>query len=243
MSPEPGPASAPSPGPEDPLVTVVVPVLDEERALPGLLDHLAGLGGWLEPIVVDGGSRDRTVAVAEAHPLRPLVLRAGGGRAPQLNAGAAAASGTLLVFLHADSRLPADGLRSLAAAARAGRSGGNFALRFDGGDAFSRLLGAVYALQRRLGFYYGDSTIWARAEVFRALGGFRELPVMDDYDFARRLERHGGTACLPGPATTSARRWRRLGVPRTVLSWVAIRWLFVAGVPPERLGSLYRRVR
>jgi hypothetical protein len=121
--------------------------------------------------------------------------------------------------------------------------GGNFALRFDGGDRFSRVLGAWYALQRRLGMYYGDSAIWLRRSAFEALGGFRPLPIMDDYDLARRLERGFRTTCLPGPAVTSARRWRALGVPRTVFSWVLIRWLFVAGVAPERLARLYRRVR
>ena len=94
------------------------------------------------------------------------------------------------------------------------------------------MLGAVYRLQRRHGFYYGDSSIWVRREVFDALGGYREIPIMDDYDFVRRLERSGTTRCLPGPATTSARRWRSAGIARTVLAWFVIRWLFVAGVAP-----------
>jgi hypothetical protein len=85
--------------------------------------------------------------------------------------------------------------------------------------------------------------VWARRESLATLGGFRALPIMDDYDFVRRLERMGPTACLPGPATTSARRWERAGVVRTVLSWVVIRWLFVAGVDPAHLAGLYRRVR
>jgi len=220
------------------LISVVVPTLDEQAALPGLLDHLAALPGAWEVVVADGGSRDATVALARARGVR--VVEAGGGRAAQLNAGAAAASGDPLVFLHADSRLPASAYASLSASPA---PGGNFALRFDGGGAFARALGAVYRAQRRLGFYYGDSTIWARRATFAALGGFRPLSIMDDYDFARRLETLGRTACLPGPATTSARRWRRLGIPRTVLSWVVIRWLFVAGHPPERLARVYRHVR
>jgi hypothetical protein len=121
--------------------------------------------------------------------------------------------------------------------------GGNFALRFDGDDRFSHVLGAWYAVQRRLGVYYGDSTIWVRRSVYDALGGFRDLPIMDDYDFARRLERRGHARCLPGPATTSARRWRTLGIPRTVASWVVIRWLYLAGVPAGWLAGLYRRAR
>jgi glycosyltransferase involved in cell wall biosynthesis len=163
-----------------------------------------------------------------------------GGRAAQMNSGVAHAHGDPIVFLHADSRLPP---HAYAALTGTEAQGGNFALRFDGDDLFSKVLGTWYRAQRRLGVYYGDSAIWVRARTFAALGGFRPLPIMDDYDFARRLERGFRTACLPGPAVTSARRWRALGVPRTVLSWVAIRWLFVAGVPPSRLARLYRRAR
>ena len=122
-------------------------------------------------------------------------------------------------------------------------AGGNFALRFEGEDCFARLLTTAYSLQRRLGFYYGDSSIWVRQEVFEQLGGYRELPIMDDYDFVRRLEGGHRTRCLPGPARTSPRRWRALGVPRTLVSWWVIRLLYVAGVPPVRLAGLYRRVR
>jgi hypothetical protein len=168
------------------------------------------------------------------------VLRVPGGRAAQLNAAAACARGALLVFLHADSRLALDAHALLA---RTPARGGNFALRFDGDDAFGWLLGRVYALQRRFGLYYGDSTVWCERDLFVALGGFRELPIMDDYDFVRRLERATATACLPGPATTSARRWRAAGVGRTVFSWVVIRWLYLAGISPARLAGLYARVR
>jgi hypothetical protein len=91
--------------------------------------------------------------------------------------------------------------------------------------------------------YYGDSTIWLQRRTFDALGGFKELPIMEDYDLARRLEKGFRTARLPGPVVTSARRWRALGVPRTVLSWVVIRWLFLAGVPPGRLARMYQKTR
>lgn len=227
-----------------PLVSVLIPVLDEERELPSLLDALLLLPGRWEVIVCDGGSSDATLSIADRHPLAPLTIAAGGGRPAQLNAAGAAASGDVLVFLHADSRLPRDAYASLAAAWRtAGVVGGNFRLRFDGGGLFERVLGAVYALQRRHGYYYGDSSVWARRDTFDALGGYRALAIMDDYDFVRRLERAGRTLCLPGPALTSARRWRAMGITRTVSSWFAIRWLYLAGIPPGRLIHLYRRVR
>lgn len=228
----------------EPLVSIVVPTLEEEGALPGLLDHLAGLPGRFEVVIADGGSRDATVALARRHRSRPRVVASERGRARQMNAGAAAARGEALVFLHADTRLP-PAAHDLLSAALADRRvlGGNFALRFDGGDRFSALLGAWYALQRRAGVYYGDSAIWLRTAVFHALGGFRDLAIMEDYDLVRRLERAGPTRCLPGPAVTSARRWQALGLPRTVAAWVAIRWLFLAGVPPARLARLYPRAR
>lgn len=194
----------------------------------------------------DGGSTDGTAALAQAPLLAPLVLEVEGGRGRQLNAAAAAAAaaGDLLLFLRADSRLPSTAYASLVEAARDPRTGGgNFELRFEGRDPFARGLTAVYRLQRRLGYYYGDSSIWVRRRVFQEIGGYRPLPVMEDYDFARRLERAGGTACLPGPALSSARRWRRLGPLRTVASWVVIRWLYALGIPTERLAGLYRRVR
>jgi rSAM/selenodomain-associated transferase 2 len=227
--------------------SVVVPTLDEAAALPGLLDHLASLPGDWEVIVADGGSTDGTLALVRewaAGVAGARVVEAPRGRAAQQNSGAAAATGDVLVFLHADSRLPATAHASLAAALADPRvAGGNFALRFDGGDRFSRVLGAWYALQRRLGVWYGDSTIWVRPDVFDALGGFPPLPIMEDYALVRALRRAGATPCLPGPALTSGRRWRALGIPKTVASWVVIRWLFLAGVPAERLARLYRHVR
>lgn len=231
-----------------PLVSVLIPTLDEAGELPGLLDHLAALHGHWEPIVADGGSRDATRRIAADHPLRPRVVTQAGGRAAQLNAAARAAAGDVLLFLHADSRLPRDAYASLAEAWRTpGVRGGNFALRFGGDDdrgAFERALGAIYRLQRRHGLYYGDSSVWVTRRAFDALGGFREIAIMDDYDLVRRLERGpGATRCLPGPATTSARRWRRAGIARTVLAWFVIRRLYVAGVSPDRLARLYRVVR
>ena len=224
-------------------VSVVVPTLNEEHELPRVLDHLATLPGSWEVVVADGGSRDRTAALARQHPLGPRVVVHDGGRAAQCNAGAGATTGGVVLFLHADSRLPPGAHAALQDAHRAGAPGGNFALCFDGDDRFARALGAVYRRQRRHGYYYGDSCVWVSRAAWDALRGFRELAIMDDYDFVRRLERLGGTRCLPGPARTSARRWRAIGIPRTVLSWFVIRWLYLAGVPPARLHRLYHVVR
>ncbi|MGI8412540.1 MAG: TIGR04283 family arsenosugar biosynthesis glycosyltransferase [Solirubrobacteraceae bacterium] len=231
-------------GPIGPLVSIVIPVLDEAGALPSLLDRLAALPGSFELIVVDGGSSDGTADHALAHPARPRVVHGGRGRAIQMNAGARSARGDALLFLHADTTLPANAYPTLALAlSDPAVLGGNFRLRFDGADRFSRLLSGWYALQRRAGIYYGDSAIWLRTGAFARLDGFKALPIMEDYDLVHRLERTGATVCLPGPVLTSARRWQRLGLTRTIASWVLIRWLFIAGAPPERLARLYPHVR
>ncbi len=222
------------------LISICVCTREEAGQIHALLDHLARLPGPWEVIVADGGSTDGTAAQARAHASAPCVLEGGGGRAAQLNAAADAATGERLVFLHADSRLALDAHASLA---RTPARAGNFALRFDGDGPFSWSLARVYALQRRFGLYYGDSTVWCERALFDELGGFRELEIMDDYDLVRRLEQATGTACLPGPAITSARRWEAMGVARTVFAWTAIRWLYLAGVAPRRLAALYRRVR
>jgi rSAM/selenodomain-associated transferase 2 len=229
---------------DGPLVSIIVPVLDEEAAIAAMLEHLAALPGRLEVIVADGGSGDATRELAAEHASQPLIVEAPAGRARQMNAGAAVARGEVLLFLHADTRLPCDAYASVCdALGELPVLGGNFALCFDGGARFSRVLGRWYALQRRAGVYYGDSAIWLRRTVFDELGAFRPVPIMEDYDFVRRLERAGRTRCLPGPAITSARRWQRLGLTRTIASWVAIRWLFLAGIPPHRLARLYPPIR
>jgi rSAM/selenodomain-associated transferase 2 len=227
------------------LVSVIVPVLGEERALPAALDRLARLRGRFEVIVVDGGSADGTVDAVRARSVRVLTTPPlPPGRAAQLNAAAATATGDVLLFLHADTALPHDFYAQLADALADRRvCGGNFALRFDGDDRFSRVLGMLAAALRRVGIYYGDSAVFVHREVFANLAGFRPLPIMDDYDFVRRLERYGRTVCIPSPAVTSARRWKALGIRRTLGSWVLIQALFTAGVPAERLARLYRRPR
>ncbi|MGD9735985.1 MAG: TIGR04283 family arsenosugar biosynthesis glycosyltransferase [Solirubrobacterales bacterium] len=226
------------------LVSVVVPVLDEAAALPALLDGLRTLDGTFEVIVVDGGSSDDTGALAATHPSRPTVVHSPAGRARQMNMGASVAVGDVLLFLHADTRLPRHAYAHMTEALADPKVlGGNFRLHFDGGDRFSQILGAWYALQRHSGIYYGDSAIWLRRRTFDSLGGFRELAIMEDYDLARRLQRAGQTVCLPGPAITSARRWQGHGLTRTVGSWMLIRWLYLAGVPAARLARLYPRIR
>lgn len=226
------------------LVSVVVPALEEEATLGACLDALAELAGHFEVIVSDGGSTDATREIAARHHVVDVVIDAPRGRARQMNAGAERATGEAILFLHADTRLPVGAWQEVAGAlADPEISGGNFRLRFDGGGVFSALLGLVYAIQRRNGVYYGDSAIFIRKDVFHDLGGYRDQLIMEDFEMARNIARRGRDVCLPGPAVTSPRRWRRSGIPRTVFSWLLVRWLYQFGVSPSRLARLYRVIR
>ncbi|MDP6709695.1 MAG: glycosyltransferase family 2 protein, partial [Alphaproteobacteria bacterium] len=176
-------------------ISVVIPALNEAEGLPGLLAALARQPLLQEIIVVDGGSRDATPALARAG--GAVVLETAAGRGRQLRCGGAAARGEVILFLHADSTFPETGLQRIAQRLAAGPElvGGNFRIVFDGEDGFSRWLTGFYAWFRRRGLYYGDSGIFVRRRVYETLGGIRPIALMEDYDFSRRLERFGPTCC------------------------------------------------
>ncbi|HEY5791395.1 MAG TPA: TIGR04283 family arsenosugar biosynthesis glycosyltransferase, partial [Gammaproteobacteria bacterium] len=197
-------------------MTIVIPARNEEATLPLLLLALqAWRGADCELLVVDGGSGDATVAVAA--PLADRVLVTEPGRALQMNAGAAAARGDALWFLHADTRLPAAAVpRVRAALAR--RSWGRFDVRLSGRHPLLRLVERLMNLRSRLsGIATGDQGLFVRREVFAAVGGFPPLPLMEDVALSRALKRSGPPACLAGPLVTSSRHWERDGILRTVL--------------------------
>lgn len=182
------------------MISVIIPTLNETQALPALLMALRREPTPHETIVVDGGSGDATVEIAHRYHVR--VLRAPAGRGHQLCAGAQQASSDVLFFLHADSIFPAGGLARIAErlAADRGLVGGNFRLLFGGDTRFSRWLTRFYAGIRRCGLYYGDSGIFVRRDVYDAIGGFRPIPVMEDFDFVRRL----GVSAASGEKTDCA---------------------------------------
>jgi uncharacterized protein len=221
-------------------LSIVVPTLDEERALAAGLD--ATLAAADEVVISDGGSRDATVALARERGAR--VIEGAPGRGPQLNRGAAAARGDILLFLHADTTLPPGAAESVREAIAEGACGGAFRVRFDV-DAPVYRFGAHMVnwrtLRSRLAL--GDQAQFASREAFAALGGFRDWPILEDLDFSRRLKRHGAVAIVATPVTTSARRFEARGPARTVaLNWL-IWTLFFCGVSPRRLARLYRRAR
>lgn len=226
-----------------PHVSIIIPTLNEEKLISGTLAALAKLKGEPEIIVADGGSSDRTKQLATLA-LKSFshsrLVTSNRGRGIQLNEGASAASGEVLLFLHADTLLPENAIELIEDAVKnRGAIGGNFRLVFDGTDIASRLFTRIYNARRWFGIYYGDSAIWVRRDWFERIGRYINTPVMEDYDFCRKLERAGRTVCLPEAAITSSRRWGGGRTLLVIMIWILIQWMFLLGVGPERMGWLY----
>jgi rSAM/selenodomain-associated transferase 2 len=223
-----------------PALSIVVPVLDEAAAIGATLARLAPLRArGVEVIVVDGGSRDETVALARAH--ADAVVEAPRGRARQMNAGAAVARGDVLLFLHADTWLPADADRIVFGAIAADAQWGRFDVRIVGRHPMLRVVAASMNLRSRLtGIATGDQTIFVRRAVFEEIGGFPDQPLMEDIELSTRLRRRSRPACLRAPVQTSGRRWETRGVWRTILLMWRLRWRYWRGEPARSLAEDYR---
>jgi rSAM/selenodomain-associated transferase 2/rSAM/selenodomain-associated transferase 1 len=222
-------------------ISIIIPTRNEAEQLPMTLAHVQHVAG-VEVIVVDGGSSDETVAVARACGAR--VVRIGVGRARQMNAGAALARGEVLLFLHADTRLDEGFDAAVCSVLReSGIAAGAFALRIDGGGRRLRVVErGVQIRSRVLGLPYGDQALFVRADTFREIGGYPEMPIMEDVELVRRLRRRGRIAMVDVAARTSGRRWQRLGVWQTTfLNQVCLAAYFL-GVSPGRIARWYGAV-
>jgi len=223
------------------MISVVIPTLNEATRIADLIRALRAQPHPVEVIVADGGSSDGTVEIARDAGATHAIT-APRGRGQQLAAGSALARGDIVWLLHADTRLP-DGAPAAIAAAMAARPdspGGNVRLLFDGDDGFSQWLNGFYAWLRRRGFYYGDSGIFIRRSVLLRLGGIRPIPLMEDYDLVRRMERAGPTLCVQDPPlVTSSRRFAGRRPVSIVWGWVRIHLLYLCGVAPDRLALIY----
>lgn len=223
-------------------ISIIVPTLNEEGNLAATLQSAHG-DGVCEIIVVDGGSADDTPRVAREHADQVLTSRR--GRAVQMNAGAAVAKGEVLLFLHGDTVLPA-GFDTvvLAALADCAVVGGRFDICLMPSSPLLRLTATLINVRSRLTrIATGDQAIFVRRNVFGELGGFQEIPLMEDVAFSTALKRRGRVACLREQVVTSSRRWRKAGVIRTILLMWSLRLLYVFGVSPERLRRVYADLR
>jgi rSAM/selenodomain-associated transferase 2 len=222
-------------------ISIIIPTLNEASTIHAAAASLDRWRGRVEVIVADGGSTDGTLdAVRE---FDWPVVRASRGRGPQMNGGARVASGEVLLFLHADTRLPDEALTMIEDALKETTiCAGNFELRFDGQTREARLLTRLYPFLRFGGMCYGDSAMFVRRQVFESLGGYRDFPIFEDVDLFRRLKRAGRFARLPAYATTSSRRFEGRFV-RTFALWSLLQVLYWIGVSPRRLDRLYRQAR
>ncbi|AOY79596.1 TIGR04283 family arsenosugar biosynthesis glycosyltransferase [Moorena producens JHB] len=223
-------------------ISIIIPVLNEASHIADTLATVTEASN-VEVIVVDGGSDDETVAIAQS--LGAKIIAAGTGRASQMNAGAAVATGDILLFLHADTRLPQgfdtlvrQGLQDYDTVA------GAFELAIDANLRGVRLIEGMVNLRSRFcSLPYGDQAIFIKTKVFTDLGGFLNLPIMEDFDLMRRLRNLGKITILSQPVLTSGRRWQTLGVVKTTLINQLVILAYHLGVSPHRIVGWYRRAK
>jgi rSAM/selenodomain-associated transferase 2 len=219
-------------------LTIVVPVLNEAAIIVAALRALAPLRArGAEIIVADGGSRDGTVLLAE--PLADRIITVRRGRGAPMNAGAALGTGDTLLFLHADTTLP-DNADRLIDEALACRAWGRFDLRIAGSHPLFTVIARMINWRSRLtGIATGDQAIFVSRKAFEAVGGFPDLPLMEDIAISRRLKRLCRPFCVATPAITSGRRWEQNGLIRTILLMWRLRLSYYLGVEPALLAELY----
>jgi rSAM/selenodomain-associated transferase 2 len=217
-----------------------MPALNEAAGIAAGLTALAPLrAAGHEIIVVDGGSDDGTPALAAAG--ADHVIGSERGRARQMNAGAALARGDVLLFLHADTQLPPDAVAAVQRALALGARWGRFDVRIDGRSAWFPVIAALMNLRSRLtGIATGDQALFVQTALFRRLGGYAPLPLMEDIELSRRLLADSRPSCLRERVLTSGRRWEGRGVWRTVWLMWRLRWRYWRGAPAEELARAYR---
>lgn len=224
------------------MLSIIIPTLNEERSICHTLDALSPLRGLVEVIVVDGGSLDETVRLARDRGVR--LITSNRGRGIQMHAGACAARGEALWFLHADTRPSEDAAELIAEALGDPKVvAGNFSISFDGAGIAARFLTWLYPYLRKLGLYYGDSAIFVRREAYQQTGGFKPFPIFEDLDLMRRLQRLGHVVHLRSAVVTSSRRFEGHIFTLTFARWASLQLLYWLGVHPNTLGRLYAPIR
>ncbi|AFZ12428.1 glycosyl transferase family 2 [Crinalium epipsammum PCC 9333] len=220
-------------------ISIIIPVLNEENTIIQTLSNLENASN-IEIIVVDGGSKDETIAVAKSFGVQ--VISSGLGRATQMNMGATVATGDILLFLHADTRIPPNFDILIRQALTGNFIAGAFELKIDANLRGIRLIEKMVNLRSHLfSLPYGDQAIFIRSKVFHEIGGFPNLPIMEDFVFIRQLKKMDKIKIIPQPVLTSGRRWQKLGVIKTTLINQLIIIGYFLGVSPNQLARWYRK--
>jgi rSAM/selenodomain-associated transferase 2 len=235
-------AMVPNTGPKRRQLTIVIPVLNEAAIIGPALQALEPLRAHgAEVIVADGGSRDGTAQLAA--PFADQVIAAPRGRGAAMNAGTAAGTGDLLLFLHADTTLP-HGADDLIEHALTRRCWGRFDVRITGRHPLLRVVGRMISLRSQLtGIATGDQAMFVTREAFETVGCFPDLPLMEDIALSQELKRLCRPLCIGTPVITSGRRWEQYGVVRTIVLMWQLRLAYYLGVAPALLARRYRRSR
>lgn len=221
-------------------ISIVVPVLNEAQNIKKSLLDLQKQSNT-EIIIVDGGSQDKTVEIVQKLGIK-LICSPRAGRAQQMNLGAAVATGNILLFLHADTQLP-PGYQEMVkeALSQPKTIAGAFQLAIDGPQRSLRLVETMVNWRSRfLSLPYGDQAIFLKASTFQKIGGFSNIPIMEDFELIQRLKRQGKITIVPTSVITSSRRWHKLGIFQTTLINQLIVIGYYLGVPPVQLARWYR---
>jgi rSAM/selenodomain-associated transferase 2 len=221
-----------------PMVSIIIPVLNEEKFIGTLLENLTGQEGEYEIIIADGGSTDDTLAKCISYPDLKIVTSEK-SRALQMNKGASIAMGSTLLFLHADTTLPEKGIQAIEKAMGNNKiKGGSFHVKFDDQNRILNFLACFTKINNRY-LTWGDQGIFIRKTIFDEIGGYKDIPVMEDLEIQKKLRRKGRFIKLPLAVTTSARRFIRNGIVRQQLLNIALVMAYETGVSPFRIKQFY----
>lgn len=221
-------------------ISIIIPVLNEEKTLSSLLDRLQSFADSKhEVIVVDGGSFDNSLFIAQASATTVIVSKP--GRAVQMNSGAEVATGDVFLFLHVDTVLPESASSAILSSCIHDNCWGRFDVRLSSDKFVYRLIESLINLRSRLtSIATGDQALFIKRDLFNQLNGFPEIALMEDVAFSKRLKKHAAPVCLRDRVITSSRRWETKGVVATVLLMWKLRLYYFFGVSPDRLKKMYR---